>query len=836
MLATYSGESGRNLPVGTKFQPPKQKRGGFVRSGMLQAGSADRLFAIWRPPTNRAGKLQPFTLNGADVANSSILRDVVRQVAYRNEIILLCGDGQASGSPNALNTALQFYAMRLRHVLFVSDTAESCRRLRSGLPSLACVWSSRVPRTKPENGGGCVRRFWDMRFYFYDVRKHMVSQLAGELGVNVLQTDTDVAWFSNPYGALKSGESGKANILAQWDAPFVNAGVFYAQGLQPGDAATWVLRELHRRIALFMYNPDAVKRYVPWAKKPYFANADEQTLMNDVLISAMTNTSCYIWSTAFFESRYGGAGRAKDWQGWASTREGKLQPQLMRQCQRSIQRGTYLYSLSEPTGGKSSTFKRAPSSLFSHYLYLLKQVTPLPLAKRSGKSVTSVIDLNEYAASAAREDAPLSYRTHTSMPAVMVHLAGIRTGAWSRRAILRGHGWWHPEADALISAENGWNRRQGGALRVGGHGVIKPESRSQLDTFNGNLMLLALLLDRLAILPETPCSFEPTPRSCLDGCAFDSAQTQPRVTGSMRTSMRCASIMPKRCWRAEWSTQLEYERAKLRTAAARKERRRRSRMMRRLAEVEAPEIDNDKIDIPESELPVPPIWPQTEQWREVREQFAAHTANLGHPMGRGGKYTPSSKTTKKAAKISGSKKTGSGKKAGIPKSMSFATDAAAAAVDAESAAAASVAVGGKNGGERRRKSSDKLPEQTPSKPCRGDGDWLVRVTIGSWNNATRANTTAAQRRSLSRMLRSLACAPDGGVAELWRRGSESCNGVLPCTTSSSGGGSENGGGTSSSRRLSAAVAASGGGGGGGSNGNNGPGPTPAAIHLRCTYR
>ena len=31
--------------------------------------------------------------------------------------------------------------------------------------------------------------------------------------------------------------------------------------------------------------------------------------MNDVLISAMTNTSCYIWSTAFFESRYGGAGR-----------------------------------------------------------------------------------------------------------------------------------------------------------------------------------------------------------------------------------------------------------------------------------------------------------------------------------------------------------------------------------------------------------------------------------------------------------------------------------------------------------------------------------------------
>ena len=176
-----------------------------------------------------AGKLPNFTLFAADVANASVLRDVVRQVAYRNELILLCGDGQPAGSPNALNTVLQFYALRLRHVLFVSDTAESCQRLRRGLPELACVWTSRVPRTKPQNNGGCVKRFWDMRFYFYDVRKHIVAQLAGGLGVNVLQTDTDVAWFANPYGALKTGDLAHGNIIAQWDAPFVNAGVFYVQ-------------------------------------------------------------------------------------------------------------------------------------------------------------------------------------------------------------------------------------------------------------------------------------------------------------------------------------------------------------------------------------------------------------------------------------------------------------------------------------------------------------------------------------------------------------------------------------------------------------------------------
>ena len=67
------------------------------------------------------GMLPKFSLFAADVANMTTLRAVVKQVAFRNEIILLCGDGQATGSPNALNTALQFYAMRLRHVLFVEN-------------------------------------------------------------------------------------------------------------------------------------------------------------------------------------------------------------------------------------------------------------------------------------------------------------------------------------------------------------------------------------------------------------------------------------------------------------------------------------------------------------------------------------------------------------------------------------------------------------------------------------------------------------------------------------------------------------------------------------------
>ena len=36
------------------------------------------------------------------------------------------------------------------------------------------------------------------------------------------------------------------------------------------------------RIATFSFHPEAVPRLVPWARPPYFSNADEQTLLNDV--------------------------------------------------------------------------------------------------------------------------------------------------------------------------------------------------------------------------------------------------------------------------------------------------------------------------------------------------------------------------------------------------------------------------------------------------------------------------------------------------------------------------------------------------------------------------
>jgi hypothetical protein len=65
----------------------------------------------------------------------------------------------------------------------------------------------------------------------------------------------------------------------------------------------WVLTELSRRLDMFMFHPERVLDVVPWALPPFFSNADEQTLMNDVVVSAVMGTPYYVGSTATFEVR-----------------------------------------------------------------------------------------------------------------------------------------------------------------------------------------------------------------------------------------------------------------------------------------------------------------------------------------------------------------------------------------------------------------------------------------------------------------------------------------------------------------------------------------------------
>ena len=143
---------------------------------------------------------------------------------------------------------------------------------------------------------------WGFAFYFYDLRKHYAARLAVELRINVLQTDTDVVWLANPYPAFKTAYAGQ-QLITMSDRPLLNAGVFYTQNVRPGDGAAWVLQEVSRRVHLFLTTPEAVRWYVPWAQAPFYANLDEQTLMNDCVRSSIANVTCYAQATAGWEVR-----------------------------------------------------------------------------------------------------------------------------------------------------------------------------------------------------------------------------------------------------------------------------------------------------------------------------------------------------------------------------------------------------------------------------------------------------------------------------------------------------------------------------------------------------
>ena len=58
------------------------------------------------------------------------------------------------------------------------------------------MWSSRINASKPQHDGICVGKHWSFAFYFYDLRKHYAARMTIDLGLNVLQTDTDAVWLA----------------------------------------------------------------------------------------------------------------------------------------------------------------------------------------------------------------------------------------------------------------------------------------------------------------------------------------------------------------------------------------------------------------------------------------------------------------------------------------------------------------------------------------------------------------------------------------------------------------------------------------------------------------
>lgn len=513
--------------------------------------------------------------------------------------------------------------------------------------------------------------YWDKRFYFYNVRKALVANLVSELGYNVLQTDTDVAWLADPYPFLhaiaahagdafepsREGQSAAwhsareavdgpaaavdrpAVLISQGDSPFLNAGVFYFTGVRRTDGAAWVAREVAERVHAFMTSPTAtVRTHVPWAVEPYFANSDEQTIMNDVVMGSVVGERSFA-STAVWEAKRGGSQRIQitsvhadapvqaDNGTVAAAAKARARPaielaqgEMDRLIQATLMRQRSLPSASEtglsalmasrlcereasvaadeviaaaPLAAQSgsrralkssrASWVHAPGWLFAHYPARYKPWRPTDVPSASGGGRRCVY---------SSDGDPTSRAGPPPKPsAVMLHMAGVRSGSWHRRALMRAHGWWDPRSDALLTDELGWGRRGGGPLLISrvlsqGGGAIGAGEASRTsssgsptsvaahalallptptpaesDTLAAGLLLLAALTNRTLVIPEVACPHTPAEQQMwLSSPSNELSERLVRVDG---TADRCVWTPPPRgvCKTAEYVTASEFVRA-----------------------------------------------------------------------------------------------------------------------------------------------------------------------------------------------------------------------------------------------------------------------------------
>ena len=229
-----------------------------------------------------------------------------RRSTPAGDVILLASGPDDNSLSMAQNAAHMMERLGLRrHALLLVDSIETCERVGERIVGAdGCFWSSRVMGVRPSDSIS-MQRYWDWRFRLYWPKKHYMAELI-RLGFSVLQIDTDVVWVHDPFPLLHAISRGvNATLIAQGDNPFANAGILYAR---PGRQSQLILDELTWRIGLFQNHPSVVPRLVPFAKPPFYSNSDDQTLFNDIILSAALGNRSWLGSTARMEasSRHNG--------------------------------------------------------------------------------------------------------------------------------------------------------------------------------------------------------------------------------------------------------------------------------------------------------------------------------------------------------------------------------------------------------------------------------------------------------------------------------------------------------------------------------------------------
>lgn len=245
----------------------------------------------------------PSTLRGdvdfLDVEEPGVLVDVASAIASPDrEVVLVVTAGDDNSVRMADACLSQLHALGIdAHTIVVTDEVKSCSRLGK-LHRAKCLWSSRVLKRAPARSTS-MDKFWDGRFRFYAAKKAYLASLVRQ-GFRVFQSDADAVFARNPLPVFRSLPS-NCSVVVQTDGPIANAGMMYAR---PGTRASQrLLDEVAWRIQLFQHRPSTIERVVRFATTPYYANSDDQTILNDAIVSFVTGNRTFLGAQARFEAK-----------------------------------------------------------------------------------------------------------------------------------------------------------------------------------------------------------------------------------------------------------------------------------------------------------------------------------------------------------------------------------------------------------------------------------------------------------------------------------------------------------------------------------------------------
>ena len=322
---------------------------------------------------------------------------VARTVGKHKELVFMATGPDQNSVSVTNNSLVSLASVGLRkHVMLLADGWQTCQQLQPSIVIGQCFWSSRMLRRPPAESL-TIKNFWDYRFRFYYMKKkYMALLVAG--GYSVLQADTDTVWVHDPFRMLRLMKD--TSIVAMRDVGLANAGVIYAR---PGSQAAYrLLDEVAWRVQLFQLHPEIVSKIVPFARQPYYANSDDQTLLNDAILSAVVGNRTWLGSTARYEAKNRYNPTAPD---WGTQAESKMLASQMHRLWR-LQKGGHAvcpWEVPAPGAlrkrhryitlpiGEGDAVALAPRILFAHLPYAPgSAITHLTAARGFGAKVSTL--------------------------------------------------------------------------------------------------------------------------------------------------------------------------------------------------------------------------------------------------------------------------------------------------------------------------------------------------------------------------------------------------------------------------------------------------------------